>query len=188
MMRLVVAATLLAFATSVTPSKAAKPLPPEVQSEINEGIKGCDEKVKFKKGFVTRRDINGDGIEDFILDYGYFVCGESSTWACGSGGCETQVFASLSDGKFAKVFDDVVQTIKFKRVRGRPAMLLGLHGSACGRAGYEACSATLYWNGEKFSPALRRITTALFFRKTIMWRFVAALPRRWYEAKATRHS
>ncbi len=150
---LVVAAILLTYAISITPSKAAKPLPPEVQSAVNEAIKGCDEKVKFEKGFVTRRDVNGDGIEDFILDYSHFICGESSTSYCGSAGCLTQVFASLSDGKFATVLDENVRAIKFKTVRGRPAMLLELHGSSCGRAGAEPCSATLYWNGERFSPA-----------------------------------
>ena len=92
-------------------------MPPEVQSEINEDIKDCDEKVKFEKGFLLRRDINGDGIEDFILNYGHFVCGQKSTNYCGSaGGCLTQVFASLPDGKFVKCLDENVQGIKFTAV------------------------------------------------------------------------
>jgi hypothetical protein len=138
----------------VTASKAKKPLPPEVQSDITEAIKSCGQKVKFTNGFVTRLDINGDGIDDFTLDYGHFLCGESSTSDyCGTGGCTTRVFVSRSDGKFAKVLDDIVRAITFTKKHGRPAMMLALHGSACGRAGYEPCSVTLYWNGETFSHA-----------------------------------
>jgi hypothetical protein len=149
----IVAATLFACVIFITPSKAAKPLPPEVQSEINMAIKDCDEKVKFEKGFLTRRDVNGDGIEDFVLDYGHFICGQRSTDYCGSAGCLTQVFASLPDGKFIKSLDENVRGIKFTAVHGRPAMLLDLHGSYCGKAGAAPCNETLYWNGEKFSPA-----------------------------------
>jgi hypothetical protein len=152
-MRSILAAILISSAISATQAKAAQPLPPEVQSSIDEAMKDCSGKVKFEKGFLTRRDINGDGIEDFILDYGHFACGATSNAYCGSAGCSTAVFASLSGGKFAKVLDENVRGIEFKTVSGRPAMLLELHGSACGRVGSAPCSATLYWNGEKFSPA-----------------------------------
>jgi hypothetical protein len=152
-MHSILAAILISSTIFATQAKAAQPLPHEVQSAIDEAIKGCDEKVKFEKGFLTRRDINGDGIEDFILDYGHFACGASLNPYCGSAGCSTEVFASLSGGKFTKVLDDNVRGIAFKTLRGRPAMLLELHGSACGKVGSAPCSATLYWNGEKFSPA-----------------------------------
>ena len=152
-MRSILAAILISSAISATQAKAAQPLPHEVQSAVDDAIRDCHEKVKFEKGFLTRRDINGDGIDDFILDYGQFACGANSLLYCGSAGCVTEVFASLSGGKFAKVLDENVRGIEFKTVRGRPAMLLELHGSACGKAGSAPCSATLYWNGEKFSPA-----------------------------------
>ena len=129
-MRSILAAILISSAISATQAKAAQPLPPEVQSWMDEAMKDCSEKVKFEKGFLTRRDINGDGIEDFILDYGYFACGGSRNTYCGSAGCSTEVFASLSGSKFTKVLDENVRGIEFKTVRGRPAMLLELHGSA----------------------------------------------------------
>ena len=151
--RLIVTAILIMFAISVTPANAAKPLPPEVQALINEDIKSCDGKVKFEKGFLTRRDINGDGVEDLILDYNNFICGENSYADCGNAGCLMVVFASLPDGTFVNVLSERVQGIEFKTVRGRPAMLLGYHGTACGRSGAEPCSSTLYWNGVTFSPA-----------------------------------
>jgi hypothetical protein len=151
-MRLIVAA-VLAASTATGAIAKTKALPAEVQAVIDDELKSCAEKVTFKKGFLTRRDINGDGVEDFILDYGRFACGDNSILYCGSAGCLMTVFASLPNGKFAKVFDENVRSVDFKNVRGRPAMVLQLHGSSCGKIGSEPCGATLYWNGEKFSPA-----------------------------------
>jgi len=50
-MRSILAAIFVSSAISATQAKAAQPLPPEVQSAIDEAIKGCDEKVKFEKAF-----------------------------------------------------------------------------------------------------------------------------------------
>lgn len=127
--------------------------PKEVLSAISEANQGCPEQSGLQSGFVTRRDINGDGIDDFILDYGRLQCGDRSREYCGSAGCLTQVFASGPNGSYKKVLDENVQDIEFKVLRKRPAMLLFLHGSACGKIGSEPCHATLFWNGEKFSPA-----------------------------------
>lgn len=151
-MRLIIAATLFAFAFLIAPANAAKPLPPEVRSAIKENSQFCDKKIKYTTGFLTRRDVNGDGIDDFILDYGGWTCDGSSGF-CGSGGCLTQIFASTS-GKFPKVFDDNVHNIKFITLRGKPAIVLEMHGSFCGLTGAEACSSTFYWDAtkKKFLP------------------------------------
>ena len=144
------------FSASVgtrAPSKKNKSLPPEVQSSIDNETKSCGETVKMEDSFILRRDVNGDGIDDFILDFGGFICGKNhSSDYCGSGGCLTQVFASLSEKKFVKAYGGLVHSIKFSKVRGRPALTLALHGSACGKAGVAACGKTLFWNGQKFSP------------------------------------
>ncbi len=144
---------LLLMILASPPVLAAPPLPPEVQASVNELLQDCKEKPAFTKGFVTRRDINGDGVEDYVLDLGRFVCGRDSGTYCGSAGCTTTVFASLPDGKYTKVFDDNVRGLEFKRIGGVPAMLLELHGSACGKVGAEPCGETLYWNGTTFTPA-----------------------------------
>lgn len=101
---------------------------------------------------MTRRDINADGVDDYIFDHGHITCGGDHL-NCGSAGCLTQVYVSEPDGKFRKVLDENVQEIAFKTIDGRPAMVLDLHGTYCNRQGYLSCSATLYWDGDGFSPA-----------------------------------
>jgi hypothetical protein len=125
-----------------------------VQAEIKRAQSGCEpERSVLKQGFIVQIDINGDGIDDYILDYSKFECGGSSTFFCGTAGCLTQVFASLPDGGYVKVLGENVRNIKFRRIKGRPAMIIDLHGSACGRAGAAPCSMTLFWNGQRFRPA-----------------------------------
>ena len=128
-------------------------LPKEVQAAIVANKKECGEEVKLKPAFVTEKDVNGDGVKDYVLDYGEFVCGDFASFFCGTGGCLTQVFASLPGGGYVKALDQNVRRIKFRKVRGRPAIVLDLHGSACGKVGAAACPRTLVWDGKTFKRA-----------------------------------
>lgn len=128
-------------------------LPANAQAAIQENVKSCDGKTTFKDGFVSEKDVNGDGVVDYVLDYGNFVCDGNEGYFCGTGGCLTQVFASVRGGGYVKALDENVRDLKFRRVKGRPAMVLDLHGSACGKVGAAPCPKTLLWNGTKFVPA-----------------------------------
>src|ERR1041384_6078449 len=77
-------------------------LPANAQAAIEENVKSCDGKTEFKDGFVSEKDVNGDGVIDYVLDYGNFVCDGNEGYFCGTGGCLTQVFASLRRGGYAK--------------------------------------------------------------------------------------
>jgi hypothetical protein len=158
MRTMVALATAFALATGAS-ADAQPSLPSIVRDTIAASRKDCTESaslrgvnVVLEAGFVITKDINGDGRKDYILDYGKFQCEERRIF-CGSAGCLTQVFASQPDSTYAKVLDENVRGVRFTRVKGRPAMLLDLHGSACNRAGVAPCGATLFWNGDKFSPA-----------------------------------
>jgi hypothetical protein len=126
-------------------------LPKEVQAAIDEAKKDCGERVRLKQAFIASKDVNSDGIPDYILDYEKFQCGDTASYFCGSAGCLMQVFASLPDGSHVKAWDDNVRAMRFARVKGKPAMIVDLHGSACNRTGYLPCPKTLFWNGKTFA-------------------------------------
>jgi hypothetical protein len=63
------------------------------------------------------------------------------------------VFASLPGGGYVKALDSNVRDIQFRKVRGRPAIVLDLHGSACGKVGVAPCPRTLVWDGKTFKRA-----------------------------------
>ena len=148
-------AALVAGLVLVPAAVFAQPrnLPKEVQAAIEANKKECGEEVKLKPAFITEKDVNGDGVKDYVLDYGEFACGDFASFFCGTGGCLTQVFASLPGGGYVKALDQNVRQIKFGKVRGRPAIVLDLHGSACGKVGAAACPRTLVWSGKTFARA-----------------------------------
>jgi TonB family protein len=128
-------------------------LPSVVQAAIKQAQSACGtQQPALKPGFISAKDINGDGVTDYVLDYGKFECGGSSEY-CGSAGCLTQVFVSLPGGRYVKVLDENVRGIRFDQRKGRPAEIIDVHGSACGRIGAVPCSMILFWNGQTFSPA-----------------------------------
>jgi hypothetical protein len=129
-------------------------LPQEVQAAIQEAVRTCKpENATLKWGFISAKDVNDDGVDDYILDYGQFECGARVADYCGSAGCLTQVFVSLSNGKYIKVMYENVRDLRFAHdTKGRPEMLLNLHGSYCGKDGATPCSSTSLWNGHTFAP------------------------------------
>jgi hypothetical protein len=140
--------SIVTFAFSIG-AAVAEDLPAPVQKAIAENKRSC-KTVAIEKGFLTRKDINGDGRPDFVLDYESFICDGNPRAFCGSIGCLTQVFASLPNGAYAKVFDDNVRRIDFREVQGRPAIVVGVPGFACGKDPTEVCDVVKSWNGSSF--------------------------------------
>ncbi|MET0867316.1 MAG: hypothetical protein ABWY35_04395 [Pseudorhodoplanes sp.] len=129
-------------------------LPKVVQEAIEKNNKECTEgKPVFTQGFFSTRDINGDGKPDYVLNYDHYKCGEIETLFCGTGGCQTEIFASDGEGGYVHVWDKLAQKVDFKTIGKRPAMVIHLHGSKCGRNNSQGCRMTLYWNGSEFHPA-----------------------------------
>lgn len=94
--------TLMALQTGA--AARAQSLPPEVQAEIRKAAEACKpDKTALPKDFITRKDINGDGLPDFIVDYSDVQCKDNPRPFCGTLGCSVTVFASLSNGTYAKV-------------------------------------------------------------------------------------
>ena len=149
---------IVSFAFSIG-AAMAEDLPAPVQKAIAENKRVC-KTVAIEKGFITRKDINGDGRPDFILDYSSFFCDGHQRPLCGSIGCTIQIFASLPNGTYAKVLDDNVRRIDFREVQGRPAIVVGLPGFSCGKDPTEVCEVVKSWNGSSFvempAPATSR--------------------------------
>lgn len=107
----------LSFAYAQGKTIALPPnLPKPVQEAIDKNAKECEagEKPVYRQGFLSTRDINADGKPDYVLDYDRFACGERAGMFCGSGGCQTEIFASDDDGGYVHVWDKLAQKVEFK--------------------------------------------------------------------------
>lgn len=143
---------------------AAEELPRIVKSAIAEESGSC-KKTTLEPGFLTRKDINGDGRPDYILDYESLRCDGRERDFCGSLGCAIQVFASLPNGGYARVVDDLLRGgVSFRQVQGRPAIVLNYRGDAdpCRGDPASLCEVVETWNGSAFvkTPATQAVKQA----------------------------
>jgi hypothetical protein len=155
LLALIIALSLATIAYAQKAQTLPPDLPAIVKEAMEKNLKECEagEKPLYKPGFLTIRDINGDGKPDYILNYENFQCGERVSLFCGTGGCQTEIFASEEDKGYVTVWDKLAQKVEFKTIGKRSAMTLYLHGSICGRNNSQRCAMTLYWNGSEFHPA-----------------------------------
>ncbi|MET7247869.1 hypothetical protein ABZT49_31410 [Methylobacterium sp. EM32] len=131
----------------------AQELPRALRDEIDRDVRDCTPgKDAPRRRFISRQDVNRDGVPDFILDYGGFQCGSLASHYCGPAGCATVVYASKKRNGYVKVFSETVRDRHATTVNGRPALVAGLPGSACGLAPFEPCRKTLTWDGARFVP------------------------------------
>ena len=126
------------------------------KADLVETCRGIDGgKLTFQPGFETRRDVTGDRKADVILDNSKAACSSAASTFCGSGGCEIAVFVTSKRG-FRNAFQPLTQDWQIVSLRGKPAIHLFLHGTACGRSGAEACEKWYAWKNGAFKAVKTR--------------------------------
>ena len=130
-----------------TPSKSSVSLPPVIRAATNEEMKDCGAK-EIPEAAVTSLDLNGDGLNDYIIDFEK-IFENVSGCSCGSAGCPRDFWVSET-GSFVKSFSKNIQGIE--RIENGPqgrSVILGTHGSACNQVGSKTCYFKLTWAGSK---------------------------------------
>ena len=128
---------------------------PEPIARTNaESFQACREAggtPSLNPGYETRVDLNGDGIEDYILDFQQFACANAWSYFCGSAGCPLAVFISSPDG-FKNASLGHVQGWRLIQ-RSPPVIEVSLHGAMCraGGIGSEGCTRQFAWNGRELA-------------------------------------
>lgn len=93
---------------------------------------------------VTPIDINGDGIQDWQVDWNLY----GPLW-CGTGGCRYQLWLGRKAGPPLKVFDRRVRDRKVETANGRILFVFDFHGTHCGGYGAQECPGTFAWNAKR---------------------------------------
>ncbi len=86
--------------TSADPAAAA----------VAENQAECQGTASVREGFVRMAEVDGDGVNDLILDYGWLRCGESTHY-CGSAGCRQDIWLSDPEVGWRLVLRDIVSEI-----------------------------------------------------------------------------
>jgi hypothetical protein len=87
-------------------------------------------------------DLNGDGGEDWIVDFAKLRCAGAPNPFCGSGGCSLQIFFWSGGSRWKSVFDDLVQQYRLTRAGGRRGIEIVRRGTDCGKSSSATCRQT----------------------------------------------
>lgn len=126
-------------------------LPSVIAASIGDARQDCDLKSVTPEA-IKSIDLNGDGIKDYIVDYGTLGCHSF----CGSAGCIHEIWVS-KDAGFVRSLNTNIQSIdRFEPHESGNDVIVGMHGSSCGRVGSDTCYFRLHWDKSKLTQ--RQIT------------------------------
>lgn len=137
---------------------AAAPLPEAVAHELETLAYVCRLSSGRPYGFrhaVEQADLNGDGIDDYVVDDGELQCyGGSGIFGSRQGG-GVSVFVGRAGGGAEKSFFHGAFGSRIDYTGRHATAYLGVAGALCGqrredeeRYGYEKCSRPLKWNAQ----------------------------------------
>jgi hypothetical protein len=129
-------------AASLPPFKAIN-YPLEIRKALSYGPDECKRqggsKATFAPDTVRKVDLNGDGVDDYIISYRKTECAGANAVYCGTAGCTTEIYVTLSGGRQRLVFSDRVWDIEFLPGEGARTLRFQMHGSYCGGPGAMEC-------------------------------------------------
>ena len=80
--------------------------------------------------FLRQADLDGDGLNDAILDFGALTCGERHDY-CGSGGCTGEIWLADRDGPYRPLMSALVNGIE---LTGPGRITVAVDGYYCSMA------------------------------------------------------
>jgi hypothetical protein len=96
--------------------------------------------------YMTRRDLNGDGAEDFLTDLARLECDGARAAFCGPSGCPVTAWLSEPDGSYSRF--DLGRMLGFTLGDGAPPPLVASYAAtSCGMDATEPCTRTWRFTG-----------------------------------------
>lgn len=99
-------------------------------------------KIAVPADMYSRIDVNGDGIDDWLVNYEQ---AQNPSFFCGTGGCQRQVYVSRAGG-WVLVLSRTIGTFKLGKAGGERILDIDFHGSVCGGAGADECQRRYAWD------------------------------------------
>lgn len=131
--------------------------PPELVEFTEEQTAFCRDlggTPKILASYQSVRDLNGDGVDDFLVNLANLECEGAWSAFCGSAGCPVSAWLSEKAGGFRRFDFGYLQGVEVQDGSPLPRVLAGYHGSLCGdpdRIGADTCTRT--WTFTSNDPA-----------------------------------
>lgn len=122
--------------------------PDNVEAEIADAVQSCkdQEGTPNADAVLSVNDVNGDGGEDWIVDYAKLSCKGGINEMCDDDGCTLRIYLWNGAAAWNLAFDETVKSYKFAKHGGRHVLQVVMEGSACGKPSNETCHLTYVLN------------------------------------------
>ncbi|MCJ7788461.1 MAG: hypothetical protein MUP20_07145 [Methyloceanibacter sp.] len=143
------------FAFLLTPGTGYAAAPPDNIAEV---VKEAEQACRHMNGIPNSEallsvdDLNGDGGEDWIVDFAKLKCEGGINPLCGGGGCTMQIYFWDGEASWDLVFEDLVQSYKFGKDGGKPMLYVTTPGTPCNKPVAETCDYTYRLEKEAVVP------------------------------------
>lgn len=129
---------------------AAQDAPADIQDAAQYYLDACRDTAETPNPtprLITEVQLNEDSRPDYVIDTGQTGC----TGFCGSAGCLIHVFLSRQAGGAQSAAEENVQSWELSERAGHPVLAVNLHGSACGKPGFESCPSVMSFVGGRYN-------------------------------------
>jgi hypothetical protein len=119
-------------------------------------LKDSCQQIEFMPGFIDMIDLNGDGLEDAIIDYSHLQCDGSNIAFCGTGGCTLRFYAGLRGDRYAEAGEFLSHGIRTSGRGKNLRIAIRVGGGDCGKANAASCTLDAALIGNKIVVRGRR--------------------------------
>ncbi|MDS7595824.1 hypothetical protein [Agrobacterium tumefaciens] len=112
--------------------------------------------VDFGDDFVTRLDINNDGLMDVVTNRGALTCDGNRSSACNDDGCPYNFYVQVKEGGYLMIATATIYSYDFVKRFGNMVFVLKMHPRFCDRTDSAQCEMTVRVRGTKFVTISRK--------------------------------
>ena len=122
--------------------------PDNVEAEIAEAVQSCKDSggTPNADAVLSVNDVNGDGGEDWVVDYAKLSCKGGINEMCDDDGCTLRIYLWNGAAAWNLAFDETVKSYEFAKHGRKHILQVVMAGSACDKPSSETCHLTFRLN------------------------------------------
>ncbi len=147
---------LLALLSLMTPARAQQELvsDPEVYEKAF-FQKQC-KVAEFGPDYISRIDINNDGLMDAVTNRGALTCDGHESTTCNDDGCPYNFYVQVKEGGYLLIATATIYGYDFIQRFGNMVFVLKMHPRYCERTDSAPCEMTVRVRGTAFVTLSRK--------------------------------
>ncbi|WP_092584093.1 hypothetical protein [Rhizobium mongolense] len=107
-------------------------------------------KAEFSDAYITRQDINNDGLVDAVVNEGELTCDGKKGPQCNDDGCTYNFYLQVAEGGYFMIATAQIYGYDFIKRFGNMVLAMKMHPRFCDRTDGSPCIVTARVRGTKF--------------------------------------